>query len=63
MVTANRHQFELVRAAGGTWYPIGSVPFSKADWRRHFGSFWPEFKAARRRYDPDGVLTPNQHIF
>jgi FAD/FMN-containing dehydrogenase len=63
MVTANRHQFELVRAAGGTWYPIGSVPFSKDDWRRHFGSFWPEFKAARRRYDPDGVLTPNQHIF
>ncbi|MEO5876332.1 MAG: FAD-binding protein [Streptosporangiaceae bacterium] len=64
MVTANRHQFELVRAAGGTWYPIGSVdPFSQADWRRHFGSFWPVLRAARRRYDPDGVLTPGQRIF
>ncbi|WP_418961186.1 FAD-binding protein [Streptomyces tritici] len=63
MVAANRAQYDVTRAAGGCWYPIGSVPLTKEDWVRHFGPFWAEFDAARRRYDPDGVLTPGQRIF
>ncbi|MER5931733.1 FAD-binding protein [Streptomyces sp. NPDC002054] len=63
MVAANRRQYDATVEAGGCWYPIGSVPLTTADWERHFGAFWEEFKAARHRYDPDGILTPGQRIF
>ncbi|MFD3943863.1 FAD-binding protein [Streptomyces sp. NPDC058579] len=63
MVAANRAQYDTTVEAGGTWYPIGSVPLTTDDWVRHFGAFWPEFRAARHRYDPDGILTPGQRIF
>ncbi|MFD9408683.1 FAD-binding protein [Streptomyces sp. NPDC059989] len=63
MVAANRSQYDVTVDAGGRWYPIGSVPLTSADWVRHFGAFWDEFKAARHRYDPDGILTPGQRIF
>jgi hypothetical protein len=29
---------------------------SPADWQTHFGPRWDELMAAKRRYDPDGVL-------
>lgn len=63
MVAANRRQYDATLDAGGRWYPIGSVPLTTADWARHFGPFWEEFKAARHRYDPAGILTPGQRIF
>ncbi|MEU9859924.1 FAD-binding protein [Streptomyces sp. NPDC047971] len=63
MVAANRRQYDATVAAGGCWYPIGSVPLTRDDWVRHFGPFWPELEAARHRYDPDGILTPGQRIF
>ncbi|WP_078999558.1 FAD-binding protein [Streptomyces sp. WM4235] len=63
MVAANRRQYDATLAVGGRWYPIGSVPLTTDDWVRHFGSFWDEFKAARHRYDPDGILTPGQRVF
>ncbi|WP_406865000.1 FAD-binding protein [Streptomyces sp. HUAS MG47] len=63
MVAANRAQYDVTRAAGGCWYPIGSVPLTKHEWARHFGSFWAEFEAARHRYDPAGILAPGQNIF
>ncbi|MEV8533850.1 FAD-binding protein [Streptomyces sp. NPDC051211] len=63
MVAANRSQYDATLEAGGHWYPIGSVPLTQDDWARHFGPFWDEFKAARHRYDPDGILTPGQRIF
>ncbi|MFG2873636.1 FAD-binding protein [Streptomyces sp. NPDC048337] len=63
MVAANRVQYDTTVDAGGRWYPIGSVPLTPADWEHHFGAFWNEFKAARHRYDPDGILTPGQRIF
>jgi len=31
---------------GGKRYPVGSVPFTPADWRDHFGANWPAFAAA-----------------
>jgi hypothetical protein len=37
-VAANRVLFEQARMLGGTQYPIGSLPFSPADWHQHFGT-------------------------
>jgi FAD/FMN-containing dehydrogenase len=63
LLTANRSAYDTVRAAGGTQYPVGSVPFGRADWRRHFGPAWPRFADARKTYDPRGILVPGQGIF
>lgn len=63
LLTANRRAYEAVREAGGTQYPVGSVPFEQADWRDHFGAAWPRLAEARDRYDPTGILTPGQGIF
>ncbi|WP_229698537.1 FAD-binding protein [Wenjunlia tyrosinilytica] len=63
LLRANRRAFETVRDAGGTQYPVGSIPFRHADWRRQYGPVWPRFAAARHRYDPLGVLVPGQGVF
>jgi FAD/FMN-containing dehydrogenase len=62
-VAANHAAYETVRAAGGTQYPVGTVPMSAADWRRQYGRAWEEFAAAKRRYDPRGLLAPGQAVF
>jgi cytokinin dehydrogenase len=62
-VAENRTLFEQARELGGTHYPIGSIPFSPADWRQHFGADWPRFRHQKARDDPQQVLTPGQGIF
>ena len=59
----NRALFDQARALGGYQYPIGSIPMTPGDWRQHFGPVFPFLAAARRRYDPGGILTPGQGIF
>jgi cytokinin dehydrogenase len=58
MVAHNRVLYERVRDQGGVLYPVSALPMSADDWQRHFGSAWPGFQDARRRYDPAGILTP-----
>jgi FAD/FMN-containing dehydrogenase len=43
---------------GGKRYLSGWVDFTSEEWRGHFGSLWEPFVAAKRRWDPDGVLNP-----
>lgn len=62
-VARNREIYDRVAAIGGKRYPIGSVPFSRADWRRHFGRRFPLFALAKRVFDPANILTPGQGIF
>lgn len=60
----NRRFYEKLVALGGKRYIIGAVPgMTPAQWRRHFGTAWPLLVSAKRRYDPDGVLTPGQGFF
>jgi FAD/FMN-containing dehydrogenase len=63
MVTQNRRFFERNREWGGTHYTISAIPLSPEDWKRHFGPAWEAFAAAKRRHDPDNVLTPGPNIF
>lgn len=62
-IAANQAAFERVRAAGGTQYPVGSVPMTADDWIGQYGEAWREFAAAKRRYDPHQLLAPGQHVF
>ncbi|MGL5878700.1 MAG: FAD-binding protein, partial [Xenococcaceae cyanobacterium] len=63
MLADNRTFFERNRDSGGYRYPIDAVPFSQADWRQHFYPVWGRLVSAKRRYDPDNLLTPSQGIF
>lgn len=63
MVASNRELFERDRDLGGNRYAIGAIPFTPDDWRQHFGSAWDTLVRAKRRYDPDNILTPGQNIF
>ncbi|KAF3890233.1 MULTISPECIES: FAD-binding protein [Nostocales] len=63
MLDDNRRLFERNRNLGGTHYPVNAIAFSQEDWQQHFGSVWSRLVNAKRRYDPDNVLTPGQGIF
>lgn len=56
MLAGNETLHERARAAGGVRYPIDAVPFTRAQWAEHFG---PEMAAAKRAYDPHGLLFPH----
>ncbi|MFI2431784.1 FAD-binding protein [Streptomyces sp. NPDC018693] len=63
VLAANRAAYDTTAAAGGTQYPVGSIPFTPSDWRTHFGPSWSHFAAAKQTYDPRGLLTPGQGVF
>lgn len=63
MLSDNRRLFEQNRDLGGYKYSVDAIPFSHSDWRQHFGSVWGKLVSAKRRYDPDNLLTPGQGIF
>src|SRR5690606_26244616 len=58
-----RALFERARRVGGTLYPIGSTPMSKADWIRQYGPVYGLLLLAKRAYDPDKIMTPEPGIF
>ncbi len=63
LLEVNRDLYDRATAVGGTHYPVGAIPLTPADWQAHYGDRWPEFRAAKRRFDPRNVLTPGQGIF
>jgi len=63
MVSANRRLYERNRDLGGTLYPISAVPLEPADWHHQLGPEWQRLAAAKRRFDPDGVLRPGTDVF
>ncbi len=63
MIADNRDLYDDAVAAGGVNYPLGSIPVTPDDWREHYGPAYPFFASAKRRFDPDSVLTPGQGIF
>jgi FAD/FMN-containing dehydrogenase len=63
MIAANRSLLDAARAAGAKAYPP-YVAYSSGDWQAHYGEeLWKGLVAAKRRYDPAGVLTPGPGIF
>lgn len=63
MVAHNRLLFERNRSSGGMHYTISAIDCSLEDWKQHYGPAWKGFADAKRRYDPDNVLTPGPGIF
>ncbi|HEV8631312.1 MAG TPA: hypothetical protein VGV61_13420, partial [Thermoanaerobaculia bacterium] len=50
---------ELAIAYGGKRYLSGYITFDSAErWAAHFGEEWPRVLAAKRKFDPDQLLSP-----
>ena len=65
VLDANLRLWQRVRAKGGTRYAgYGAVPFTPGHWAAHYGpKAWARLTAAKRGFDPRGVLTPGPGIF
>jgi hypothetical protein len=64
MLSANRALAERCMELGGKVYPPFAPPLSRDEWRRHYGDrTWARFAAARREFDPNGILTPGAGVF
>jgi FAD/FMN-containing dehydrogenase len=64
LMEANGRILERMRAMGGKVYPPYAPPFSQADWEDHYGrETWTRLTAAKRKFDPNHVLTPGPGIF
>ena len=48
---------------GGKRYLSGWVDYDAAQWREHFDDAWEPLAAAKKRYDPHGILNPGLIAF
>lgn len=61
---ANLAIIARVTALGGKAYPPYAPYFTRAVWQEHYGpATWRRLVAAKRRFDPRGVLTPGPGVF
>ena len=64
MLSANQMLVHRCIKMGGKIYPPFAPVLSQEDWKRHYGpQTWRRFVAAKRRYDPNNVLTPGAGVF
>ena len=64
MLAANHALLPRVQAEGGKIYPPYCPILSKEQWQVHYGpETWQRFAAAKRRFDPNNVLTPGAGLF
>jgi cytokinin dehydrogenase len=64
MLAANQALLPLLLAAGGKVYPPFAPILSHEQWQEHYGmEAWARFAAAKKRFDPNNVLTPGAGIF
>ena len=63
MLNRNRVLYERARELGGTRYPIGTLDFTRADWREHQGEQYARFAHLKKQMDPGGILTPGPGIY
>jgi FAD/FMN-containing dehydrogenase len=64
MLAANVALLPRVQTAGGKIYPPYCPILSREQWQEHYGAeTWRRFAAAKKRFDPNNVLTPGAGIF
>jgi cytokinin dehydrogenase len=63
MLEGNRDLFLKAQHLGGTAYPVGAIPMTADDWRVQYGDRWQDFRTAKHRFDPHGILATGQGIF
>jgi FAD/FMN-containing dehydrogenase len=60
----NQRILERMRAVGGKSYPPYAPYATPEEWQEHYGpEMWPRLIAAKRKYDPNNILTPGISLF
>jgi len=63
MLAANQALLPLLLAAGKVYPPFAPI-LSHEQWQEHYGKeVWARFAAAKKRFDPNNILTPGAGIF
>ncbi len=64
MLESNRSLLQQMIAVGGKDYRQYGMVRSQAEWAEHFGpDVWRRFSGAKKKFDPNNVLTPGPGIF
>jgi cytokinin dehydrogenase len=64
MLTANQLLVERCLKDRGKIYPPFAPPMSRENWQLHYGPrLWQRLAAAKKRFDPNNVLTPGAGVF
>ena len=64
LLASNRELLAKMTAVGGKRYAPYSMVISPAEWQAHYGpDVWPRLVAAKAKYDPNRVLSPQPAIF
>ena len=64
MLASNHDLLARMTAVGGKLFSPYSSILSPPEWTTHFGlDVWKRFALAKRRYDPNKVLSPSPAIF
>ncbi|NUU22234.1 MAG: FAD-binding protein [Streptomycetaceae bacterium] len=63
MLDRNYTWWKRANALGGTRYVEDAVPFSKTDWKTHYGPAFSQFASWKRQFDPYNIMTPGAGIF
>jgi FAD/FMN-containing dehydrogenase len=64
VLASNRDLLAKMAAVGGKRYAPYSMVISPDEWRAHYGpEVWQRFVAAKAKYDPNRVLSPNPAMF
>jgi FAD/FMN-containing dehydrogenase len=64
MLTANQRLVERCLKDRGKIYPPFAPPMSRENWQLHYGPrLWQRLAAAKKRFDPNNVLTPGAGVF
>jgi FAD/FMN-containing dehydrogenase len=64
LLASNRELLAKMTAVGGKRYAPYSMVISPAEWQAHYGpEVWPRLVAAKAKYDPNRVLSPQPAIF
>jgi cytokinin dehydrogenase len=63
VLAMNRTLFERARDMGGNRLTTSAIPLSQSDWIQQYGPAWKAFSDAKRRFDPNNVLTPGPGMF
>ncbi|AZZ96618.1 FAD-binding protein [Pseudoalteromonas sp. R3] len=63
LTLANRSIYEGARELGGFQYPVGAIPMSSRDWKKHYHKKWFLLKLLKNWFDPNNLLGPMRGIF
>ncbi len=62
LLAENRELYEGAVSRDGTFYPVGALDTTPAEWEVHYGTVYSVLIDAKRRHDPNNILTPGQGI-